>query len=237
MMDPHHHHYNLHVPPLLHLLNHSLEHPLSSPVQYKIIVVIKLITHTAVVHTVHSITVHIVDSCVYYMWCVTGLDWPAGEVYDSLSPSPWSSCLLPLAHPLVAVWSLAEESPQSPAGVVGSASYHPAAAEPVNKAVDHIPCSLYISTARKNVTYSLLPEDVGSPDTVLLLSFCLLINPSSSPLSACPGTLCCCWVCLYPIPSPHSIPHLLPGLGEKSCYVCSTPVYHCHCVHLSLKLL
>ena len=92
------------------------------------------------------------------MWCVTGLDWPAGEDHDSLPPSPWSSCWLPLAHEWVdvvdvlIVSSLAEESPQSPAGVVGSASYPPAAAGPVNRAVDHIPCSLYLSTAHQYLT-------------------------------------------------------------------------------------
>ena len=97
------------------------------------------------------------------MWCVTGLDWPAGDQdHNSLTlpPSPWYSCWLPHAQEWVAVEdvldvlivsSLAEESPQSPAGVDGSAACPPAAAGPANRAVDHnIPCSLYLSTAHQN---------------------------------------------------------------------------------------
>ena len=51
------------------------------------------------------------------------------------------------------VSSFAEESPQFPAGVVESASYPSAAGGPVYKAFDHIPCSLYISTAQVCVPY------------------------------------------------------------------------------------
>ena len=123
---------------------------------------------------------------------LTGSNWPVDEGHESLSPSAWSSCWLPLAHEWVDVLivsSLAKESHQPSAGVVGSASYSPTAAGPVDRAVDHIPCSLYPSTAHQNVTYSLFPEDVESPVPVLPLSSCLLlVNPSSSPLLACPGT-------------------------------------------------
>ena len=179
------------------------------------------------------------------MWCVTGLNWPAGEDHDSLPPSPWSSCWLPLAHEWVAVVdvlivsSLAEESPQSPAGVVWSASYPPAAAGPVNRAADHIPCSLYLSTAHQNVIYSLFPGGVGFLAPVLLTSCLLLVNASSSPLSEGSGTLCSSWVHHSLRPSPHSIsPHLLPGLGERrGAVIFAVHLYHCQCVHLSLKLL
>ena len=70
-------------------------------------------------------------------------NWPAVEDHKSLPLSHWFSSWLLLAHER-AVPSLAEESPRSLAGVVGSASYPPAAAGPVNRAVDHIPCSLYL---------------------------------------------------------------------------------------------
>ena len=166
------------------------------------------------------------------MWCVTGLDWPAGEDHDSLPPSPWSSCWLPLAHEWV-VSSLAEESPQSPAGVVGSASYPPAAAGPVNRVFDHytiLPVSLYCSQKCDNL-YSLFPGDVESPAPVLL-TFLLLVKPSSS-LSQ--HVLVHCIVAefvtlQYPPHTPFPIPSLDWGRGAVMSVV---HLYHCQCVHLS----
>ena len=51
--------------------------------------------------------------------------------------------------------SLAEESPQSPAGVFGSASYPLATAGPVNRVVDHIYTMLpvYISLLLTNISH------------------------------------------------------------------------------------
>ena len=165
-------------------------------------------------------------------------NWPAVEDHKSLPLSHWFSSWQLLAHER-AVPSLAEESLRSLAGVVGSASCPPAAAGPVNRAVDHMPCSLYLSTAHQYLTLTCSRSCLicCSSSTVLLPATPATGKPFLLPsLSMSWYTVFFLSVSFFNIhPTLHSPSP--PWTGGEELYVCSTSVPLSVCASVTKAVL